>query len=161
MAYTDEPAGSGSWGSTVSPSKHVRDLVQHELFNCKERRQKRQKVYRAVLTASGQPANGQTVTIGSKVYTFQTVLTNVDGNVFIGASLTATLANLLAALNLTAGAGTTYAAATTRAPLALGLSSDATHLTAGSRIAGMAGNLVKVATNVTGASWATTFMVKP
>jgi hypothetical protein len=51
------------------------------------------------------PALWQTVTIGSKVYTFQTVLTSVDGNVFIGASLTATRANLLNALNLGAGSG--------------------------------------------------------
>ena len=40
----------------------------------------------AVLSFSGNPMNGNTVTIGGsgtndKVYTFQTTLTNVDGNV--------------------------------------------------------------------------------
>ena len=110
--------------------------------------------------ATGQPASGQTVTVGSKIYTFQTVLTNVDGNVFIGASLTATLANLLNALNLGAGSGTAYAAATTKAPLALGLSSDATHLIAKARKRGIAGNNVTVATNVTGASWGTPHFVR-
>lgn len=60
------------------------------------------------------PANGQTVTIGNKVYTYQTVLTNVNGNVLIGASAAIALDNLKAAINLEAGAGTLYAAATTR-----------------------------------------------
>jgi hypothetical protein len=89
------------------------------------------------------PALWQTVTIGSKVYTFQTVLTSVDGNVFIGASLTATLANLLNAINLGAGSGTAYAAATTKAPLALGLASDATHLIAKARKRGSQGSRCK------------------
>jgi hypothetical protein len=75
------------------------------------------------------------------------------GNVFIGATLTASLANLLAALNLGAGSGTTYAAATTAAPLGLGLSSDATHLIAMARKRGIAGNNVKLATTFALASW--------
>jgi hypothetical protein len=145
--------------STNSKDKHVRDLVNAALFEQRDHRRRRAKVYRAVLTATGQPANGNTVTIGSKVYTFQTVLTNVDGNVFIGATLAISLANLLAAMNLGAGSGTAYAAATTKAPLALGLTSDATHFTAGARRHGMSGNLVKVSTTVAGASWATPFMV--
>lgn len=62
------------------------------------------------------PLNTETVTIGTKVYTFQTALTNVDGNVLIGASATTAMANLASAINLTAGAGTTYAAATTIHP---------------------------------------------
>lgn len=59
------------------------------------------------------PSNGDTVTLGSKTYTFQTTLTNVNGNVLIGASAAAALDNLKAAVNLSAGAGTTYATATT------------------------------------------------
>ena len=62
------------------------------------------------LTLTGQPADTETVTIGTKVYTFQTTLTNVDGNVKIGANASGTIDNLIAAINLTAGAGTTYAA---------------------------------------------------
>lgn len=54
-------------------------------------------------------SDGDTATIGSKVYTFQTTLTNVDGNVKIGASADASLTNLAAAVNLSAGAGTLYA----------------------------------------------------
>jgi hypothetical protein len=66
-----------------------------------------------VLTLSGLPLDTETVTIGSKVYTFQTVLTDVDGNVLIGASASESLDNLIAAINLTAGAGTIYAASMT------------------------------------------------
>jgi hypothetical protein len=65
------------------------------------------------LTATANFANGETVTTGTKTYTFQTVLTNVDGNVLIGGSLAASLSNIAAAINLGAGSGTVYAAATT------------------------------------------------
>jgi len=65
------------------------------------------------LTLTGQPANTETVTIDTKVYTFQTVLTDVDGNVLIGAAATNTIDNLIAAINLAAGGGATYAASTT------------------------------------------------
>ncbi len=68
------------------------------------------------LTLVAQPGDTETVTIDAAVYTFQTVLTNVAGNVLIGASASATLDNLIAAINLAAGAGTTYAAATTEHP---------------------------------------------
>jgi hypothetical protein len=64
------------------------------------------------LTLVANPADTETCTIGAQVYTFQTVLTNVAGNVLIGASASATLDNLIAAINGAAGAGTTYAAAT-------------------------------------------------
>lgn len=66
----------------------------------------------ATLTLSANLTNGATVTIGSKTYTFQTVLTNVDGNVLIGATASDTIDNLIAAINADAGAGTLYAAAT-------------------------------------------------
>jgi len=67
-----------------------------------------------ILTISGGlPADTQTVTMASKVYTFQTSLTNVDGNVQIGVDESATIDNLIAAINLGEGAGTAYAAAMT------------------------------------------------
>ena len=52
------------------------------------------------LTLSGQPLNTETVTIDGKVYTFQTVLTNSDGNVFIGATFADSISNLANAINL-------------------------------------------------------------
>lgn len=66
-----------------------------------------------VLTSSANYANAETVTIGTKVYTFQSSLTNVDGNVKIGASEAATIANLHHAINASGGTpGTDYALAT-------------------------------------------------
>ncbi len=61
-------------------------------------------------------ANGNTVTINGKVYTAETVLTNVDGHFLIGASDYDTINNFAAAVVLGAGAGTLYAAATTAHP---------------------------------------------
>ncbi len=65
------------------------------------------------LTLAANIANTKTVTIGTKVYTFQATLTNDDGNVKIGANASASIDNLIAAINLAAGSGTTYAAAMT------------------------------------------------
>lgn len=70
-------------------------------------------VGKSVLTLTANPANTETVTIDGKTYTFQTVLTDVNGNVFIGAALTNSRDNLLDAINLGPGAGTDYAASMT------------------------------------------------
>jgi hypothetical protein len=67
------------------------------------------------LTGDGtNVANAATVTIGTKVYTFQDTLTNVDGHVKIGANAAASLTNLFHAINASGGTvGTDYATATT------------------------------------------------
>lgn len=67
-------------------------------------------------TFTGNPTDGETVTLAGKTYTFQSSLTNVDGNVQIGFTATASINNLRAAIDLLAGAGTAYAAATTANP---------------------------------------------
>lgn len=67
----------------------------------------------ATITFDTNAANSDTVTINGKAYTFQTTLTDVDGNVKIGVDAATTAANLVAAINLAAGAGTTYATSMT------------------------------------------------
>jgi hypothetical protein len=57
--------------------------------------------------------NATWAVVGGKEYTFQTALTNVDGNVKIGATIVATLTNLFNAINLTGTPGTDYATAMT------------------------------------------------
>jgi len=52
----------------------------------------------AILTFTGNASDGETVTVGTKVYTFQAVLTNVDGNVLIGATTEDTISNFEQAL---------------------------------------------------------------
>lgn len=49
------------------------------------------------------PVNGDQVTIAGKTYTFQSVLTNADGNVQIGLNMIDTRDNLVAAINNTQG----------------------------------------------------------
>jgi hypothetical protein len=68
------------------------------------------------LTVAIQPTDGDTFTIDGKVYTLQTTLTNVDGNIQIGAAVANTQANILAAINLTGTPGTDYAATMTLHP---------------------------------------------
>lgn len=107
-----------------------------------------------VLTFAGQPANGDTVTIDGKTYTFQTVLTDVDGNVFIGANVAATIANLEKAIELGAGSGVSYAASTVIHPTVIASAIDATTLTAEAKTAGTAGNSIVVTEAGANTSWA-------
>jgi hypothetical protein len=86
------------------------------------------------------PADSSTVVIGVKTYTWQTVLTNVDGHVLIGATVATALANLASAINLGAGSGTTYAAATTANAAATTAVATATTVTVTAVAAGSAGN---------------------
>jgi hypothetical protein len=83
-----------------------------------------------VLTLAANVANGDTVTIGSRTYTFQTALTDVDGHVKIGGSAATSITNLYNAINGTGGTiGTDYAAGTTAHPDVAGTAKDATTLT--------------------------------
>ncbi len=56
------------------------------------------------LTFSGQPSVNDTVTVGAQTYTFKAVLGG-GNHVLIGATVAETVANLIAAVNLTAGDG--------------------------------------------------------
>lgn len=95
--------------------------------------------------------NGNTLTINGKVYTWQTSLTNVDGNVAIGANDTAALLNMLRAITLGAGSGTSYAAATTAHPTVTATSSTATTLVIQALLVGIAGNSLTLAESSSGA----------
>jgi hypothetical protein len=66
------------------------------------------------LTMDTQPSDGDTLTIGSRTYTWQSTLSNVDGNIWIGADLAAAKLNLGYAIADSGGTpGTDYAAAMT------------------------------------------------
>jgi len=106
-----------------------------------------------VLTLSGNAANTNTVTIGSKVYTFQTALTNVDGNVLIGGSASASIDNLVAAITLGAGAGTTYAAAMTLHPTVTAAAGAGDTMDATAKTAGTAGNAIATTETLGSGVW--------
>lgn len=105
------------------------------------------------LTSAGVAVDTQTITVGGKVYTTQTTLTNVDGNVLIGASASATLDNLKAAINLGAGAGTTYAAAMTINPDVTATTKTATTLKVVAKVSGTVGNALPSTETQTNFSW--------
>jgi len=65
------------------------------------------------LTLDTQPTDGDTFTVDTKTYTFESALTNVDGNIAIGVDLAGSQANLVAAFDLSGVAGTDYATAMT------------------------------------------------
>ena len=68
------------------------------------------------LTMDTQPTDTNTMTVDTKVYTFQDTLTDVDGNVNIGGSLAQAKLNIVAAFDLSGVAGTDYALSMTAHP---------------------------------------------
>jgi hypothetical protein len=95
------------------------------------------------LTSTGtNVANNDTVTIGSKTYTFQTALTNVDGNVKIAATAALSLVNLYNAINLSGVAGTDYATLMTIHPTVAAADKTATTLIVHAKTSGTSGNVL-------------------
>jgi hypothetical protein len=109
------------------------------------------------LTLVANVTDGDTVTIGGKVYTFEAALTNVDGHVDIGATASDTLDNLIAAINLGAGSGTAYAAATTLHPSVRAAAGAGDTMVVTAKVAvGAAGNSIATTETLTNAGnvWA-------
>ncbi len=77
------------------------------------------------LITHGQPLNGETIVIDGKTYTYEDELTDVDGNVHIGGSASATRDNLRDAMNLGDGEGTDYAESMTVHPTCTGVDNAA------------------------------------
>lgn len=104
------------------------------------------------LTIAVNPADGDTITIESKTYTFQSALTDVNGNVQIGGSAAATQLNLEGAINLTGTPGTDYALSMTQNnDVSIGVfATDVATLTA--LAAGSAGNSIDVSETFTSGS---------
>lgn len=107
----------------------------------------------STLTFTVNPSNTQIVVLDGLVYTFQTVLTDLGGNVLIGATASDSLDNLIAAVTLGAGAGTLYAASTVIHPRITAAAGAGDTMLATSKEVGTAGNSYTASTNVTGASW--------
>lgn len=105
------------------------------------------------LTSTGTFTDTQTVVVGGKTYTTQTSLTNVDGNVLIGANAAATLQNLYDAINLTGTAGTQYATAMTANTRVRATAVTATTLVVKALTPGEVGNLIASTETQTNASW--------
>lgn len=102
------------------------------------------------LTLGANAADTETVTIGGKVYTFQAALTNVNGNVKIGATASDSIDNLIAAITLGAGAGVTYAAAMTVHPTVTAAAGAGDTMTVTAVASGTAGNAIATTETLAG-----------
>lgn len=107
----------------------------------------------ATLTFTGNAVDGETVTIGPKTYTFKTNLVNADGYVLIGASATNSATNLVAAIDLGAGSGTTYAASTTPHPSVFAAVGTGSAVVVTALASGPTGNSIPISETVALASF--------
>ncbi len=108
------------------------------------------------LTVTGNFSDTEVVVVDGTTYTFQTVLTDVDGNVLIGGSAQASLTNLFNAINLTGTPGTDYAASMTIHPTFTSTNSDATQLMVAHKDGGTTGNGKTMTTDGANATWGAT-----
>jgi len=95
----------------------------------------------------------ETVTIGGKVYTFDAVLSNIDGHILIAATASGTLNNLIAAINLGVGAGSLYAAATTLHPTVTAADGPGDTMVVTAKTRGPSGNAITTTEAVGTGSW--------
>ncbi len=103
-----------------------------------------------VLTLGANAADGETVTIDGKVYTFNTVLDTDDGDLLIGAAATDSIDNLIAAITLGAGSGTLYAVATTLHPTVTAAVGAGDTMGATAKNEGAPGNAIATTETITG-----------
>lgn len=109
-----------------------------------------------ILTLTGLPLNTNTVTLGVKTYTFNTVLGGAN-SVLIGADEQASLANLTNAINQGPGIGVTYGVGTTinvDAEAAAGPTPE--QMTATAIVPGTAGNSIVSTETLASGSWGDT-----
>lgn len=106
-----------------------------------------------VLTSSANYSDAETVTIGTRVYTFQSSLTAGDGHVHIGASEAASIANLHHAINKSGGTPGTDYNVTAADPLVTAVDNGSHTVTVTARQLGTAGNSITSTETSATASW--------
>ena len=94
------------------------------------------------LSLTGNPVATETVTTGTKTYTFTSPLGAADGDVLIGATASDTLDNLIAAITLDTPSAGRYAPATTANLFVTATAGAGDTMDAEALIAGTAGNLI-------------------
>lgn len=98
------------------------------------------------------PSNNDTVTIGTRVYTFKTTLTGAADEVLIGASAAVALDNLKSAINDTGTRGTHYGLGTTANEQVIAGTNTATTQVIDARYASL-GNTIATTETSTHLSW--------
>lgn len=102
------------------------------------------------LTAGDIPTATKTVTIGSVTYTFVEALSTeptVANEILIEVSASATLDNLISAINASAGAGTKYGTGTVIHPTVSAAAGDGDTVNLTAKTKGVAGNSIATTTN--------------
>lgn len=84
------------------------DILQFEAANQVTQGDELAKA-KGTLTLDVQPLDGDNFDVGSRTYTLDDALSNIDGHIQIGVDLAATQANIVAAFDLSGAAGTDYA----------------------------------------------------
>lgn len=103
----------------------------------------------------GLPANGETFNLGGKVYTVEAALTNVNGNIQIGADEAEMAYNIIQAVILGAGVGTRYATAMTLNPQATAEAGAAVdEVLATAKYGGVSGNAIVSTEALANCVWA-------
>ena len=105
-----------------------------------------------VLTGTGQPSDTETATIGATVYTGETGALDADYKFLIGASLTATLANLCSCINGDDD-GVVCDAGTAAHPTVTCTGSTATTLTIEAIVPGSGANTIATTETLTTNAW--------
>lgn len=107
-------------------------------------------------TFSGNPADGDTMGVGGSTYTFKNALAGGGSanQILIGADLTATRNNSVAAITGAAGAGTTYGTGTVAHTTVTATPSSTNALTITAKAKGTAGNAITLADGSSAFSWA-------
>lgn len=108
------------------------------------------------------PTAGDTVTIGTTVYTFRSPLSTgptIPYEVLIGISAAVALDNLKSAINGSAGAGTEYSTGTVAHPNVTATTNTDTTQVVEAAVAGGAGNGIATSENGTHTSWGATTLV--
>lgn len=105
------------------------------------------------LTLTANAGNNETVQIGNKVYTFKTTLTGADNEVLIGANASASIDNLIAAINSAAGGGTVYGVNTARNPDVTAAAGAGDTMDVTSTYSGSAANAIRTRETLANGSW--------
>lgn len=125
-------------GGGLTPAKFAESVITSDGTNFSDN-----IAATATLTSDNtNVSDGDTVTIGTKVYTFRTALTPTEGEVLIGADADASLLNLIRAINHTGTPNTDYKCAAANAFVSAASSVTAHAFAVTALTAGAAGNSI-------------------
>lgn len=111
------------------------------------------KAFSTLTSNNTNVADGATVTIGTKVYTFKTALTPTEGEVLIGADADASLLNLIRAINHSGTPGTDYSVAAANPDVTAATAVTAHAFQVRATANGALGNLVATSETSATLSW--------